>query len=428
MSRAIKQIIPTQAQLAMADAAARHRGVVVTKGRRAGFTTFCIWYAIDVMRAYPNRNALWVDDTMSSINEYIDTIAVPYMEHKRIRFTRSRVAPMISLRNGSRIVFRTENQGASLEGKKYDMIIVNEAGNLLRNPDNHLLNISIMPMMMDNPQSRIIIGGVPRGGTSSGFYKLYRQAENDTTGFWKALKFSSYDNPIIAPNVKDTYEAHIEEVEQRQEIYGDFVNLNGRPFIFQFDPARHVGDAPYRGGFIKLSFDFNVDPITCLVFDGQSDKVGVVMDEFRLRNSDVYALCDAIKQRYDTAKIISVTGDASGQSRSALTRGSLTYYAIILNELGLSRRVLKLATVNPNVANSRAFTNAMFRNDEILIDRRCVGLIEDVQLVQTDSDGGMDKSNAGRTHLLDCLRYYLHAFGGNNYRSVARAGGFEMPR
>jgi phage terminase large subunit len=117
-------------------------------------------------------------------------------------------------------------------------------------------------------------------------------------------------------------------------------NKAGSPFIFNFDRKKHIvkglQEIPHIP--IILSFDFNTEPITCLV--GQCDRLDRVriLDEYRLMNSDIDELCQRILADYPD-KMLLVTGDASGQNRTALKR-DLNYYKEIKRQLTPESRTL----------------------------------------------------------------------------------------
>lgn len=179
-------------------------------------------------------------------------------------------------------------------------------------------------------------------------------------------------------------------------------------FIYAFNPTRHVDDdLKYNPAEpLYLSFDFNVEPITCLA--AQHDYDGVrVLQEYRLMNSDIYKLCERILIDHGD-KYILVTGDASGQNRTAITRGNRNYYHIIMQELGITKRQVQLPPGNPSVDNTRVLCNALLaKHPNYKIHPSCQWLIADLESVTVDATGDIEKSkDAHRTHLLDCWRYY----------------------
>ena len=174
---------------------------------------------------------------------------------------------------------------------------------------------------------------------------------------------------------------------------------------------------------IWLSFDFNVDPMTCTVWQTDEVTYARCLQEYRTPNSDIYELCKEIREDWDLNRMeVYVTGDASGNSRNPAIRHQLNFYDIIRDELGIGRNAIKVPTQNPTIAQSRMFINAVIKNlPEFKIDKSCTYLIDDVRFVQSYLNGeghvaikktGINKyaniDNRQLGHLLDTMRYFLH--------------------
>ena len=186
-----------------------------------------------------------------------------------------------------------------------------------------------------------------------------------------------------------------------------------RPFAFAFKDE-HVASGLQldNRSIIYLSFDFNHDPITCIAAQHIDHKIRIIR-EFRLANSDIYELCKEIRNSYRTTAYFKITGDATGQAKSALTRGSVNYYQIIKSELRLTNRNFSVPRSNPSIKNSRALLNALFMRGDVKIDDSCRYLIDDLMYVEVNERGELDKVKAerdGMGHLLDALRYYFFTF------------------
>lgn len=212
----------------------------------------------------------------------------------------------------------------------------------------------------------------------------------------------------------ETYSRFIEgnwELKVDNAFFHQFSDRNVKPCDFDWRED------------IWLSFDFNVDPMTCVI--GQTDGQGWIriIKEFRQPNSDTYALCDQISPFvYGREHLIKVTGDASGKNRMSGTRGHINQYEIIKNQLSLSYDQFVIPSVNPSIADSRTFMNSLlYRFPEFIIDPSCEYTIQDLRFVETDFDrdgnlqikkAGVNKSlqisNAQIGHLSDCVRYLCH--------------------
>lgn len=186
-----------------------------------------------------------------------------------------------------------------------------------------------------------------------------------------------------------------------------------RPFAFAFKD-RHITQGlkfDYKE-IVYLSFDFNVDPITCIGCQHKNFRIRIIK-EFRLANSDIYDLCKEIKEFFKGTVYFRVTGDASGAARTAITKGPINYYTIIKSELRLANQQFNVPLANPGIKNTRALLNALLMKTDFLIDNTCRFLIDDLYYVEVNEHGEVDKIKAekeGMNHLLDCLRYYCFTY------------------
>ena len=189
------------------------------------------------------------------------------------------------------------------------------------------------------------------------------------------------------------------------------------PFANRFDKVKHVQSLSYNKKSYRLSFDFNLKPMTCLVATDNPNKLEIVK-EFRLMGaggggSDIYEMCKEIREWLPKGSYIEVTGDATGKNGSAMTRGNVNYYDIIVKELLLSYSQIKTPTYNIGHINSRGLVNTLLIENKVSIDIDCKWLIQDLVYSQVLPDGSIAKklneaSNLG--HLLDCFRYLCDTY------------------
>jgi len=245
----------------------------------------------------------------------------------------------------------------------------------------------------------------------------------------KFIITSSYENQ---DNLPEGYIATLERAYDTEtadrEIRASLETVISNQFAYKYSEKKHT-----RSGLemdpdldINLSFDFNVNPMTCLAiqYDELQDSIKV-LKEFRIENSDTYEMCEAIDAEFGHLDpYYRVTGDASGGNRQSATRGAMTHYQIIADELDLSEDQFDTPASNPSITNSRILLNSILQHfHEFLIDSdECPYLMEDLEFVETETqrngkvgikkegknEAGMQNSTL--THLLDCLRYYLHTY------------------
>ena len=127
-------------------------------------------------------------------------------------------------------------------------------------------------------------------------------------------------------------------------------------------------------------------------------------------NSDIHELCNRILSDYPNDMLL-VTGDASGQNRTALKR-DLNYYKIIKEVLKLGIGQFKIPASNPPIKNTRVLCNSLLgRHTDYLFSDQVPYLILDIEECEVDSEGSIDKGkDKHMTHLLDCWRYLNNSF------------------
>ncbi len=230
---------------------------------------------------------------------------------------------------------------------------------------------------------------------------------------WMNWAYTSYDNPHLDPTEIDEARDQLDEEVFRCEYLAEDVSLAVNKFIYKFDRKKHIikGLQAIPNLPTILSFDFNVEPITCLVgqCDPSLDRVRI-LDEYRLVNSDIEELCNRIITDYSD-KMLLVTGDASGQNRTALKR-DLNYYKVIQSKLRLSIHQFKIPAMNPKIKNTRVLCNSLLsKHKDYLFSDRVPYLVLDMEECEVDAHGNIDKTkDKHKSHLLDAWRYFNWSF------------------
>lgn len=310
----------------------------------------------------------------------------------------------IEIYGGGVIDFWSLEDPNSIRGRKYKRVVIDEA-EAARNLEDAWLRV-IRATLADYKGDCWFLS-TPRFG-STFFKKLAKKNDPD----WMSWTFTTYDNPHIDPAEIDNAKQQLDEATFRCEFLAEDVLLSVNKFIYNFSREKHIvkglQSIPHLP--IILSFDFNIDPITCLV--GQCDNLDEVriLDEYRLMNSDIYELCSRIQADYGNRMLL-VTGDASGNNRTALKR-DFSYYKVIKEVLKIGVGQFKIPPANPPIKKTRVLCNSLLgRHPNYHFSDRVPYLITDLEECETDSEGDIDKSkDKHQTHLLDCFRYFNNSF------------------
>lgn len=201
---------------------------IIRKGRRVGFTRGCAQYVIETMLDGTYSKVLWGDTIHQNIRNYVERYFMPVLRQLPSTLWSWRVTDKILTINGAVCDFRAAESPENWEGFGYDLVILNEAGIILKN--RYLWENAVSPMLLDNPKSVCIIGGTPKG--KGLFHELFQQSGED----WEAFAFSTYDNPYLDKDAIDSLAEELggSESAVRQEIHGEFID-NAANELFAYD-------------------------------------------------------------------------------------------------------------------------------------------------------------------------------------------------
>lgn len=330
-------------------------------------------------------------------------------------------AQIATFNNGSQIEFMAEDYSSDKDFDRFKGLEVN--GFLLEQIEE--LQKGLLDMCFirsgrhkipSNPKPIIMANVNPTQGWAK--EKIYEAWIKKALPIdWYYIPASIFDNPILADDKAYMEQfKNLDPITYRRLIEGDWDAFAvENPFAYCFSYQKHVKPCKYMPEYeLMLSFDFNVDPITCLAAQQVGNSLHMIK-AFQLSNSNIYDLCDRIISEYGHLNpLYLITGDATGRARSAMTVGNMNYYRVILKKLGLVEGQMKVPSVNPAVSDTRVLLNSMLQNFDIKIDEEnCKALIQDLQLVQVDAHGDIMKdrsSESKKADLLDCSRYLVNTF------------------
>lgn len=195
---------------------------VIAKGRRFGLTRGFANYIIEQMLESVSP-ILWVDTVYGNIERYVDRYFIPTLKSLPKSLWKYR-SNRNDLRIGNSVCdFRSADNPENIEGFGYALIVVNEAGIVLKN--RNLWTETILPMILDY-KAKVLIGGTPKGKTVKRtkerhlFYELFDRKSKD----WESFNYTSYDNPLLEPKEIDELVKEISPALRDQEIFGKFID------------------------------------------------------------------------------------------------------------------------------------------------------------------------------------------------------------
>lgn len=343
----------------------------------------------------------FAEDFWEEIKERLEPITIYKSESKRI----------IRLNTGGELKIWSLEKKRAGRSRKYHRVIIDEA--CFAKDLKTSWEKAIRPTLADYKGDAFFFSS-PLFGTY--FQEMFGFADDKKKYFnWASFQMPTSSNPYIDNEELAEIKSQVDPVTYAQEYDAQFVNTNGMRFAHQFKKEKHVKDyGELRKDLpVYLSFDFNRNPITCIASQHPEDHSYIyTRHEFRIPDSDIWALCDRIRTELQGYYFI-VTGDASGRNGSTMGKDGAHNYTVIKEELELyDEGQIQVPKRNPLIKNSKLLCNALFfRHPRLFIHPDCEYLIKDFELVQTKPNGDIDKeTNPLITHLLDTWRYYVNAF------------------
>lgn len=325
----------------------------------------------------------------------------------------------ITLSNGAMIFFKGADKPDSLYGEDVYGMVCDEASRTKREAYTAIISTLTATKGLFKA-----IGNVK--GKNNWFY----ENAHETKGFQdKGIKVDKHGHPVNAAyyliTASDAVEAGvleqkiIDDAEGRLS-HGDFMELyHGIPnvaaanqYAYSFKSEKHVKECKVDTRYpVWLSFDFNINPISCTVIQYIKGVVKIPL-VLQLGNSNIYELCKYIKSVIPNA-VFMVTGDATGRNSSAMVKDNLNYFRIIRRELRLPTTHMKQKLSNPPTDENQVLVNAVLEHIPHEVDPKgAARLIDDFQTAQVDERGKLLKKDRNKEsqqlEALDGYRYWAN--------------------
>jgi len=245
---------------------------VIAKGRRFGLTK---GYANLVIESMLDGISpiLWVDTVNSNIDRYIERYFFPILSKLPSKHWKWRQQKKELSIFDSRCDLRSADRPELIEGFAYRLILLNEAGIILKS--EYLWENTIRPMVLDfNPDQ--IIGGTPKGQNLFHDLKVKAQDDKDIRyKDWEYFHFTSYDNPYLEKQLIQDLEKDLPEHVKKQEIYAEFLEDSASVFrnIDRCIGSQKEGPTKDKVYYVGLDLAKHVDFTVIAVLDEYGNQV-----------------------------------------------------------------------------------------------------------------------------------------------------------
>lgn len=336
------------------------------------------------------------------------------------KFKENKSDRILKHENGSEIIFRGLDDPDKLKSfEGLERILVEEAAEL---DFEDFLELNRRARGRENIQITLVFNPMHEEHWLKKHFFDREDLDDDCIKIHSTYK----DNPHLTDADKKQIELLKLYNENQYRIYalGEWgLRENNAPWLFAFDKEKHLKkEIDFMPSFpIYLSFDFNRNPLTCLVVQmspnkGAHNSFIHFIDEFSVKDQ-LQELCTLIYAKYKGCHMY-ITGDASGNHGDVGFDGKNdSYYSMIRSMLNIPERQAVLNKRNLTHNDSRALINMLlFQYPNIYIsEKNCPLLIRDCEMAMVDEDsevpGALKKDrNVYKMDLFDCFRYFFQSF------------------
>jgi hypothetical protein len=309
----------------------------------------------------------------------------------------------VRLVNGSRIELKGADKADSLRGVGIDFLVLDEYQDMNEDTWTKVLR----PTLADTGGHAIFIG-TPKAYNC--LYSVYKQGKDPrkvAVGQWQSWQFPTITSPFIPLSELAAAKADMDEKSFKQEFLASFETMSGRVY-YAFDRDEHVGKYPFNPSLpIWVGMDFNIDPMSTVIFQPQPNGELWAVDEIVQYGSNTEEICDALDEKlWRYQKQVTIYPDpASGQRQHARGETDLD----IMREKGF--RKIKNRRKHPPIADRVNSVNRMLRSADgkirLRIDESCKNLINSFeQTIYKPGSRDVDKA-AGVEHSADAAGYCI---------------------
>lgn len=382
---------PGQQQVGASEARFR----VVIAGRRWGKTFLAIRELAKRCRE-PDKRAFYVAPTYRQAKQIVwDQLKYRLQDLNWVaRVNESDLT--ILLRNGSRISLRGADNPDSLRGVGLDFVVMDEFAMI----DEKAWQEVLRPTLSDRQGTALFIS-TPMG-QSNWAHDLYQRGLDPTEHQWESFTYTTLSGGNVPQEEIEAARRDLDERTFRQEYEASFEQYINRIF-YAFSRAENVKTYDQAvPDTIYIGMDFNIDPMSMVVFARQGDTIHV-FDEIQMYSSNTQEAVAEIRTRYPKQKIWVYPDPAARQRKTSA--GGATDLTILQN----AGFVVKAPNGHNPVRDGINAVNSKLCNSlgqrSLFVDPKCKRLIECFEK-HTYKDGtSQPDKDSGFDHLSDAIRY-----------------------
>ena len=299
-------------------------------------------------------------------------------------------------RSGATIAIKGSDASDSLRGAELSRVVLDEYAY----QKSGVFEEVIYPMLTTTHGNALMIG-TPDGFSNNNFYDYFLKGQGEDPQ-WKSWQYKTIDGGFVDQKELDLAKSNLDERAYRQEFMASFETAANRA-AWAFSRDEHIKTADESSSYWVIGLDFNVDYMSAVLANVYGDGTVHYVDEIRQRNSSTEMICKEMKDKWPKAN--DIFPDPAGSARSTTSHRSDHQ---ILKDHGYSVYARKAHPSHRDRLNAlnRKLKDANGKI-KMTVDPKCTYLIKDLEQVQRDRKGGIDKTNIELTHSLDACSYLI---------------------
>ncbi len=353
----------------------------------------------------------------------------------------------LTMPNGSYFLLRSGENPSRLRGPNLSWGLIDEAtlirkfGAVLTSVSSRLRDsrFTAKDPHTGSPMFTLGITGSPEGELDEVYEKFFR-VPKDSVERERWLKkvytvqASTRENPGADQGFLETLEMNTPEHLRDALIEGQWIDIGSGRCHFNFDREKHMIEGNLSKNYnpklpLRLTWDFNLSPMTCLVAQIAKAKTNHrderrrirFIDEFSINNSNTPEVCRHLIERYGARGLnhrgdIYIYGDAHGDKGTAEKTDYETIREMLESHFP-GEIHMRVPNSNPThktrvLASNTALANAK-RESYVEISRRCMALLNDLEYQRWDQknprskDKGQVVNGVSIGHASDAYEYLI---------------------
>lgn len=307
----------------------------------------------------------------------------------------------ITLINGTKIELKGADNPDSLRGVGIHYLVMDEVQDI----DPDAWKKVLRPTLASTGGHALFIG-TPKAYNF--LYELWALGQKKEAIAWASWQFPTITSPFIPLEEIAAAREDMDEKSFKQEFEASFETMSGRVY-YPFDRKVHVRSLAFNPGLpIWVGQDFNIDPMSSVIFQPQKNGELWAVDEISLPNSNTHELCDELERLYwRFIDQITIYPDPAGAYGSTKGRGESDLD--IFRQRGFKKQ--KYRRKHPPVADRVNAVNTMLMTAtgkvRLYVDPKCKKFIEALeQTLYVPGSREVDKRQ-GVEHMADAGGYCI---------------------